>query len=92
MMGMSADDREGAQELFGLSDDQQGFLHRAEPGHGLMRAGKTIIPLDATISKNTNLYRVATTKLDEVAQVQKAEQEEARAQSAQNVIPLQKTA
>lgn len=74
MMGMSANDREGAADLFNLSVDQQGFLTRATPGHGLMRAGKVIIPLDATISKDTNLYRVATTNLDEVASLTEEEQ------------------
>ncbi|MBD5559438.1 MAG: DUF87 domain-containing protein [Clostridia bacterium] len=66
MMGMSADDRAAAAELFGLSADQQGFLKRAEPGHGLMRAGRTIIPLDACLDTDSDLYRVVSTKLEEV--------------------------
>lgn len=67
MMGMSADDRAQAAELFGLSQDQQGFLERAEPGHGLLRAGRTVIPLDAVIPRGSALYKAATTKLEDLA-------------------------
>lgn len=66
---MSADDREGAAELFGLSEDQKGYLTRAAPGHGLLRAGKTVIPLDSTLDRNSRLYSVCTTRLDEVARM-----------------------
>ena len=72
MMGMSKEDREVATELFHLSDSQQQYLTNAMPGHGLLRAAKTVIPLDATISDATELYRVATTEISEVKEFEEA--------------------
>lgn len=66
MFSMSAEDRETAAELFSLSDDQCEYLANARPGHGLLRAGGTVIPLDATVPVGSAFYDVATTKLGEV--------------------------
>ena len=66
MFGASAEDRETAAELFSLSEDQRAYLAGAAPGHGLLRAGTTVIPLDATVPMESEFYRVATTRLLEV--------------------------
>lgn len=66
MLGMGAEDREAAGELFSLSQDQCEYLAGARPGHGLLRAGSTVIPLDATVPQDSEFYAVATTKLGEV--------------------------
>lgn len=70
MFGASAEDRETAAELFALSSDQCAYLAGAAPGHGLLRAGTTVIPLDATVPADSEFYRAATTRLSEVAGVQ----------------------
>ena len=44
-----------------ISDNQMGYVTNAEPGHGLMKVKGYIIPFDATIPTNGDIYKLINT-------------------------------
>lgn len=61
----SSDQRILAQEL-NISEDQLSYVTNSQPGEGLLIFSGTIIPFVDRFPKDTKLYRLMTTKLDEV--------------------------
>ena len=68
MMAQAAQDREKLAEIFNISESQMQYITNPEEGHGLIYAGGNIIPLADIFPKNTQLYRMMTTKIEELNQ------------------------
>lgn len=66
MLNNSAMDRSMLAELLKLSENDVEFITNAEPGHGLIYNGKQTIPFTDEFPKNTKLYKIMSTKAEEV--------------------------
>ena len=62
LLNQAATDREELARLLHISDTQMSFITDAEAGHGLIRMGGAIVPFSNSIPKDTELYRLMTTK------------------------------
>lgn len=52
--------------LYSLSDNQLNYVRNANAGSGLIKYGGSILPFDDQFPRNTELYQLMTTKLEEV--------------------------
>lgn len=66
MLNQSTTDRVKLSELLHISQRQQNYITNAGAGQGLIFAGNTIIPFMDNFPKDTKIYSMLTTKLDEV--------------------------
>ena len=57
-------DRQNLAELLSLSNSQLDYINNSDPGHGLIYNGKVAVPFGLNIPKNTQIYRMVTTKHD----------------------------
>ena len=55
-------DQEQLARLLGASDTQMSYVDNAPAGHGLIKVGGAIVPFANELPKNTELYRLMTTK------------------------------
>ena len=62
MLNQAATDREQLARLLGASDTQMSYVDNAPAGHGLIRVGGAIVPFANELPKNTELYRLMSTK------------------------------
>ena len=62
MLNQAATDREQLARLLGASDTQMSYVDNAPAGHGLIRVGGAIVPFSNELPKNTELYRLMSTK------------------------------
>lgn len=62
MLNQAASDREKLAEKLNISDDQLSYITNAEAGSGLIRYGSTLVPFVNRFPKDTELYRLMTTK------------------------------
>ncbi|GHT78624.1 hydrolase [Actinomycetota bacterium] len=58
-------DPTGLAEIFGMSKTQKSYILNPAKGHGLYRIEGALIPFADDFPRDTNLYRVMTTKPDE---------------------------
>ena len=65
LLDQAEDDMEELMSLLKISEEQMKYVTNADEGCGLMKVGKNIIPFDNKIPKDTELYRIMTTKPDE---------------------------
>lgn len=68
MLNQAASDRVKLGEILNISPTQLSFVTNSSAGQGLMFAGNSIIPFVDKFPNDTKLYRMMTTKLDEVIQ------------------------
>lgn len=61
------EDMEPLKDL-GFTDEQLQYVLDAEPGTGLLKHGKVIIPVDNRIPENTEIYRLLNTDPDKYAE------------------------
>ena len=61
LFNQAATDRAELSKLLHISDTQMGYITNAEPGHGLLRIGGTLVPFANTIPKDSELYRLMST-------------------------------
>lgn len=66
MLNQSPVDRQALAELLKISDSQLAYVTNSEPGEGLMYTGGTIIPFINEFPQNTQLYRMMSTKVEEI--------------------------
>ncbi len=66
MLNQSMRDTEKLTQLFHISDDQARYITNAQAGSGLLRYAGTLIPFVNRFKKDTELYRLITTKPGEV--------------------------
>lgn len=67
MLNQKDGDRKILQQQLDISPDQLEYVANAEEGEGLISYGSVMIPFVDHFPKNTELYRIITTKLSEVA-------------------------
>lgn len=65
MLNQAATDREQLAELMGISELQTSYITNAEAGHGLVKVGGLLVPFVNHLPKDTELYRLMTTKFGE---------------------------
>ena len=66
MLNQAAGDRKILAEALSISKHQLSYVTQSGAGEGLIFYGNTIIPFIDRFPKNTELYKIMTTKLDEV--------------------------
>lgn len=62
MLDQAKGDREALSEILDISEEQQEYITNADIGHGLLRVGNAIIPFVDEFPKNTELYKIMSTK------------------------------
>ena len=67
LLNQAAGDRKILAERLNLSAEQQKYIDNAEPGEGLLIYENVVLPFRNPIPKNTQLYKIMTTRLSEVA-------------------------
>ena len=65
LLNQGAGDREILAKHLNLSPKQMAYVTNAEPGTGLIIFGSTVLPFVNKIPKDTNLYRIMSTRLSE---------------------------
>ena len=65
LLNQHQNDRQHLGELLGISSEELSYITNADPGYGLLIAGKAVVPLADDFPKNTNLYRVMSTNPNE---------------------------
>lgn len=58
-------------ELFGLSEEQLAYVSDPREGCGLLKCGASLIPFENRFPKQTRLYRLMTTKPEEMREAEK---------------------
>jgi hypothetical protein len=66
LLNNAASDRQELAHLFNLSPRQQQYITNSLEGQGLIIAGKNIVPFQDRFPKDTSIYKVLTTKPEEV--------------------------
>lgn len=61
LFNQAATDRAELGKLLHISDTQMGYITNAEPGHGLLRFGGSLVPFANTMPKDSELYRLMST-------------------------------
>lgn len=62
MHNQAASDRERLSKLLNISNEQMSYIINADAGCGLIRIGSAIVPFKNEFPKNTELYKLMTTK------------------------------
>ena len=65
MLNQAATDRAELENMFNISPAQLQYITNSDPGHGLLFTGGSIIPFVDDFPKDTKLYKMMTTKLEE---------------------------
>jgi type IV secretory pathway VirB4 component len=77
LLNQSATDRQEIAHIFNLAPRQLQYVTNSNEGEGLIIAGKSVVPFRDRFPSDTSIYKVLTTKFDEVyttAQTQKKSQ------------------
>lgn len=67
MHNQSASDRDQLAQLLNISNEQLSYITNAKEGEGLIRIGSAIVPFVNKFPKDTELYKLMTTKPNEKA-------------------------
>jgi len=62
MLNQAATDRLELADLMGISEQQLFHITNVEAGHGLVKIGASLVPFSNRLPKDTELYRLMTTK------------------------------
>ena len=62
MLNQAASDREKLAGLLSISNEQLSYITNADPGSGLIRYGGSLVPFVNKWPKNTETYRLMTTR------------------------------
>ena len=68
MLNQSAPDRKRLAELFHISNDQLSYISDVDYGKGLIKVGSEFVPFINRYPKDSVLYKLMTTKLEEVTE------------------------
>lgn len=72
MLNQAPLDRQNLAELLNISPTQLSYVTNADAGQGLLYTGKAIVPFIDKFPSNTKLYKVMTTKPEEVEAAEEA--------------------
>ena len=67
LLNQASGDRKILSEALNISPGQQNYITNSNAGEGLIFYGSTIVPFKDDFPKDTQLYRIMTTKLEETA-------------------------
>ena len=67
MLNQSGQDKAKLAKLLDISDNQTEFYTNVDAGHGLMKIGSSLVPYINKFPKNTELYKLMSTKPNEIA-------------------------
>ena len=67
MLNQAASDREELAKLLNISNEQLSYITNADPGCGLIRYGGSLVPFVNRFPKDTEMYRMMTTRPGEGA-------------------------
>lgn len=67
MLNQASSDRVQLASLLNISEQQLTYVTNSQEGQGLLFAGNSIIPFVDRFPKNTELYKMMTTKIEEIA-------------------------
>lgn len=73
MLNQFANERKALGELLAISPAQLGFVTNSPPGQGLLFAGKAAVPFIDQFPTNTKLYKMMSSKLEDVVEREKEE-------------------
>lgn len=62
MLNQAATDRTELARLLNISDAELDYITNAEAGHGLIKIGSSLVPFENDFPKNTQLYKLMSTK------------------------------
>ncbi len=62
MLNQASTDRAELADLMGMSESQALHITNVEAGHGLVKIGGSLVPFVNRLPKDTELYRLMTTK------------------------------
>ena len=62
MLNQAEPDREKLATLLNISQEQMNYITNADVGDGLIKYGSSLVPFVNKFPKDTNLYRLMTTK------------------------------
>ena len=62
MLNQAPTDRLELAKLLNISDDQLSYITDVEVGHGLLKCGSTLVPFEDNFPRNTQLYKLMSTK------------------------------
>ena len=62
MLNQAANDREKLAKLLNISNEQMSYVTNADAGCGLIRYGRALVPFINRFPKDTELYKLMTTK------------------------------
>ena len=65
MLNQAATDRADLAELLSMSELQMSYITNVEAGHGLAKIGGALVPVQNRLPKDTQLYKLMTTKFGE---------------------------
>lgn len=66
MLNQSSIDKMQLAKMLNISPTQLSYITNSDPGQGLIYTGKTIVPFIDRFPQNTKLYKVMTTKPDDL--------------------------
>ncbi|MCQ4638630.1 type IV secretory system conjugative DNA transfer family protein, partial [Anaerovorax odorimutans] len=62
MLNQAGPDRERLAELLNISNEQMSYITNVDAGCGLIKYGSSLVPFTSQFPKDTQLYRLMTTK------------------------------
>jgi len=65
MLNQGGTDKEDLANLLQISETQMTHITNVEAGHGLVKVGSALVPFERKFPKDTELYKLMTTKLGE---------------------------
>lgn len=65
MLSLPKLDRTNLGDLLQIPESQLGYITNSDPGHGLVYTGRTVIPFNNEFPKDTELFKLMTTKADD---------------------------
>ena len=65
MLNQGSTDREDLANLLQISDTQMTHITNVDVGHGLVKVGSALVPFERKFAKNTELYKLMSTKINE---------------------------
>lgn len=71
MLSLPKLDRTNLGDLLQIPDSQLTYIANAQPGHGLIYTGKTVLPFDDTFPTDTELYRLMNTKNNDETRIER---------------------
>ena len=68
LLNQASGDRQILSKALNISPSQQNYITNSNAGEGLIFYGSTIVPFKDDFPKDTQLYRIMTTRLEETTQ------------------------